>query len=218
MGQGDNARQVFQQELALIRTDSIREFVVAVFEQFGTQDWWSRPCSLTGKYHPQLAQGSGGLVRHVKYGVYWAQELSRAHIGNGRKFTPEDQWLVDVITGSLILHDLMKDGDPELSREPERVGHRGKSLITGCHGVDLANAIWNRMLRGKGTPEQILILYGIAGHMGVWTIPAEYQPIRIQNEMARFVAQLVANADYAASRKADDYLLAAATPTQQRVA
>jgi hypothetical protein len=218
MGQGAKAREVFRNELAMISDGTTRDFVAEVFERFGQDSWWSRACSLSGKYHPLLAQnigvdngfagGVGGLVRHVKFGVWNLQELFRAHLGDPKcNFTPQELKLMDVMTAAMILHDLMKDGDPELAREPERLGNKGKSLITGCHGVDLANAIWNRMLGRQGSAEQILICYGIAGHMGKWTLPAEYQPSRFENPVARFVGSMVHEADYVASRQSDVYML-----------
>jgi hypothetical protein len=203
--QADKAAVVFREELGWIRNPVIRQFVLDVFDAFGHDWFWDRPCSLTGKYHPQISQGKGGLIRHVKYACYWGWRLCRALLGNGKKDDPGEH--SDIIIAALILHDLMKDGDPQLASKQERMGHGGKSLITGCHGVDLANAVWNRMLGQKGTPDQILILYGIAGHMGVWTLPEQYRPYNVKGDLAQKVAQIVHLADYCAAQQADEWLL-----------
>lgn len=203
MTQGQRAQEVFKRELALIDDEAIRSFVVSVFDKFGVDDWWDRPCSLSGKYHPSISQGKGGLVRHVKYAVWWGDELCRSFFNSTGK--DGDRGMIrDVIIAALILHDLMKDGDPELASLPERRGRSAHRLITGCHGVDLANAINERLLNGKPSPEQVLICYGIAAHMGPWTIPDAYRPENAPEGLARTVAWAVHTADYAASRKADE--------------
>ena len=199
----ERAQQYFAEELAYIQSPDIRAFVLSVFEKFGHEFFWLRPASLTGKYHPQVSLGQAGLVRHVKLGCYWGREFNRALLmgakdkGNGK--------YGDVIQAALILHDLMKEGDPKKAGDPERMGNGGRTLITGCHGVDLANAIWTELLGGKGTDWQILICYGIACHMGIWTLPNDYIPQSIPGDLARSIATVVHLADYAASRKVDDF-------------
>ena len=207
MAHSDTARQVFARELGWIADPAIHQFVLDVFDKFGHDFFWARPASLTGKYHPKASQGPGGLIRHVRLACYWGNELNRALLMDVKEKPPTGKVggkYGDVIVAALILHDLMKEGDPTLAANADRLGFPGSKLIGGCHGVDLANAIWNRMLNRQGTQEQILILYGIAAHMGIWTLPPEYVPSNIPGDLARAICQVVHLADYAASRKVDD--------------
>ena len=64
------------------------------------------PAASTGKYHPDFAQGEGGLVRHTKVAVRIAQELL-ANNTVGAKFSDKDK---DLIIMALILHDGVKSG------------------------------------------------------------------------------------------------------------
>lgn len=64
------------------------------------------PASSTGKYHPEFAQGEGGLVRHTKVAVRFAYELLNNNTV-GSKFTDKDK---DLILMALTLHDGLKSG------------------------------------------------------------------------------------------------------------
>jgi hypothetical protein len=207
MAHSDTARQVFARELGWISDPAIQQFVLDVFDKFGHDYFWTRPASLSGKYHPRVSQGPGGLIRHVRLACFHGYGWNRALLMDVKEKSPPNKVggkYGDVVIAALILHDLMKEGDPTLAGNPERMGYAGTSLIGGCHGVDLANAIWNRMLNQQGTPEQILILYGIGGHMGIWTKPPEWVPSNIPGALASAISQVVHAADYAASRKVDE--------------
>lgn len=60
---------VFSRELAIIDNEYIRSFVIKILDYLPTQ-FWTKPASSTGKYHPQSSLGQGGLVRHTKQ-VFW---------------------------------------------------------------------------------------------------------------------------------------------------
>ncbi|MBQ8681739.1 MAG: HD domain-containing protein [Bacilli bacterium] len=64
------------------------------------------PAASTGKYHPDFAQGEGGLVRHTKVAVRIAKELLDNNTV-GMKFSDKDK---DLIIMALVLHDGVKSG------------------------------------------------------------------------------------------------------------
>ena len=66
------------------------------------------PASSTGKYHPNFAQGKGGLVRHTKAAVRIAVEFFSDE--SICKFSMHDQ---DLVIMALILHDGLKLGNPQ---------------------------------------------------------------------------------------------------------
>jgi hypothetical protein len=207
------AEKVFEHELGLISNQGIRQFVLDVFELFGHDGFFVRAASRSGRYHPFVNLnkiGVGGLVRHTKLVAYYASRFSRAFHGTGRGSDhPQGEDLGpfhDECVAAAILHDLMKDGDPDRKDEPARQGKDAWRLITGCHGIDLCEAIFKRMLRGQATESQTLILYGIACHMGVWTSDQRYNPFKLPFGDQRRVAELVHMADYAAAQKSDDVI------------
>ena len=194
---GQKTQEVFSAELAKITDPDLRDFVVAVADRFCQESFWTRPTSTSSKYHPKVMNRPGGLVEHTKYGVWWAMELCRAlDDPTGGKAQPPHQ---DVVIAAVILHDMMKDGNPA----------KGRQNSTAWHGVDLADALLQDMFGGdyaKMSPKQWFVLIGIQSHMGVWTGELKHRPQQITDAECQFVAQLVHLADYSASRKVDTYL------------
>jgi len=191
--------EVFVRELALIQDPNIRDFVIKVANHYHSDDFYIRPASKSKRYHPHVMNEPHGLVYHTKYAVWWACELLRAWDDpKGRSNDGLGLAHSDVVIAATILHDFGKNG----------LANQSCSNLTACHGVDLANAIVNDLFDGGRTPIErpyLLILQGIASHMGVWTLPRDYKPTAVADPECQFVAHLVATADYCASRQADVY-------------
>lgn len=190
----------FQEEIASLKDQRYKDFIIRVVDGVCPAYFWEREAS-KGGHHPQFTNGVGGLVRHVKYACQWMEWLLRAlDTENGKDGDPSP--LHDICITALLLHDCMKDGDPAKD-------HLGRSYkaISGCHGVDMAEAIFTRVLQGRiEWREQKFILFAIAAHMGVWTGPEplrKYRPFNLKGSKARKIATLVHIADYCASRKVD---------------
>ena len=188
--QKSKAEQIFPNELLKIENKEIREFVIWAFNKFAPDYFWTCPCSTSGKYHPKVSLGVGGLVRHTKLAVWWGEELLRT-----KEMWPElvdhnTDHLHDEVIAALLLHDLVKNG--------EGLNARGFPLdrgVTGTHGVGLAGKTTDAI--EDTDPSTYHIIYGIACHMGVWTTDLNYIP---DDSFTR----LVHLADYCASRKVDD--------------
>lgn len=224
--QGDRCIEAFGDLLKKVGNPDLRQYVVDVFDKLCPEYFWLRAASSSHKYHPKVMnQEPGGLVLHTRYVFWWADQFGRSMDSDGRTKGPDGDLLAahrDVILCSTILHDMMKDGDITLDAErgikrgadgnPDMKDPTTKSryydIISGGHGVDCANAICRDFFgweTSKMTRDQVLINYGIASHMGVWTTPASYRPENLQDPEARLVARIVHTSDYAASRKADEY-------------
>lgn len=182
------AETVFATELAMIHDSSIRAFVVRVFDSLAPDYFWTAPASTSGKYHPAISLGPGGLVRHTKLAVWWASELVRVEIPEPGRST-----FVDEVIAALLLHDLKKNGE-SLSAS----GRPTLDNATAIHGVYLGEQIKMRMFPPGTTPtiSEQRIIHAIKTHMGRWTAEGYGQP-------DTDVDTLVHLADYCASRRVD---------------
>jgi len=189
---------IFQKELNLIHDQKIKDFVVTCFDKLCPDYFWTCPCSTTGKYHPQVSLGVGGLVRHTKLAVWWGIELLRA-----LSTSPELKdipTLQDEIIATLLLHDMIKNGKGLNTK-----GYLLERGVTGTHGVTLAKKLSS--LECELNQETFTrIYYGIACHMGIWTTDPLFKTngdIVLLPIISAF-ANLIHLADYCASRKVDD--------------
>lgn len=167
-------------ELALIRDDTIRDFVKEYLDKFVPDYFYTVPASSTGKYHPSYALGVGGLVRHTKATVIIARELLEleqySHLNR------------DEIFSALIIHDTFKHGLKE--------GHTAFE-----HPVFSAKAII--LFAKEYHPEMLDVARSIAKlvitHMGQWTTSKKSNIIlpKPQTDAEKFVHLC----DYLASRK-----------------
>ena len=110
------------------------------------------PASSTGKYHPDFASTSHGLVKHTKVAVRIAKELlDNPGLNN---FTNDEK---DIIIMALILHDGCKSG--MVKEKYTRFDH---PLII----CDLINE--NRSKLSLNDGEVNLLTKIISSHMGIW--------------------------------------------------
>ena len=143
------------------------------------------PAASTGKYHPDFAQGEGGLVRHTKVAVRIAQELL-ANNTVGAKFSDKDK---DLIIMALILHDGVKSG----------MEH---SKYTKFDHPLLASKL---IMENKGKVSLDIddlrkICSMIESHMGEWTFDT-YQQKEVLPKPKTAEQRFVHMCDYLASRK-----------------
>ena len=187
------AETIFQKELSLIHDKTIRDFVTTCFDKLCPDYFWTCPCSTTGKYHPQVSLGVGGLVRHTKLAVWWGIELLKA-LGEepGLKSIPPNQ-LFDEVIATLLLHDMIKNG-----KGLNAQGYPFEKGVTGTHGVTLAKRILDLDIN---TGIYNRILAGVALHMGIWTTLPYAVTVGFGIEA---FANLIHLADYCASRKVDE--------------
>lgn len=167
----------FKQELELIKDENLRE-VVRIYMLVRTPDYfWTVGASASGKHHPQFSQGEGGLVRHTKAVVMFAEELLRM---NTYAYMREEY--KDYVIAACILHDTIKYGmDEELNKDEYRNHARNASdaFKQWCEDYDY-------------TPSEIL-LNAIISHMGQWSTDKNDRPFSP-------VDRCVHMADYMASR------------------
>lgn len=190
---------IFARELQLIHDSNIKNFVITCFDKLCPDYFWTCPCSTTGKYHPQVSLGVGGLVRHTKLAVWWGLELINAlRKSPGIKDIPPDK-LIDETIATLLLHDMIKNG-----KGLNAQGRPLESGVTGTHGVTLACKINSDILDQDADDSIKRIMAGIAGHMGIWTTDIFFRPDSKVDSTLKAFANLIHLADYCASRKVDE--------------
>jgi len=196
---GSRVTETFKEELDLISSKQLREFVERCFDKICPPSFWTAPASVTGKYHPSFANKKKGLVYHVKYSIWWALQLINA-------FPPLHPSAEDEIICALLLHDLFKQENPFTGEKLKKAVH--------THGVLAAMRIVE--VEKELSEEQERILAAIAGHMGKWTEPSSFMCWNIRDEKTRNVAVIVHLADYAASRRTEDFVESISSSTEEK--
>lgn len=168
--------KLFERELELIVDEELRMVVKAYLLERVPDYFWTDGASSSGKYHPQFAQGEGGLVRHTKAVVMFAEELLRmssyAYMRDAYK---------DYAIAACIVHDTMKYGLGEFDKTQYK-----------NHAKNASIAFAEFALECDYRPSEIL-LNAISAHMGQWSTDKEDRPFTN-------VDRLVHMADYMASR------------------
>ena len=172
--------KVFAEELALIQNSDIKEFTTKCIR--GTpQYFYHVAASSTGKYHPAYSLGEGGLIRHTKAVVMFAQQLLGLE-HNKAKFTADER---DVIIAACILHDSFKHGTAY------------SQYTVADHSVVAADYIINTAT--ENSDFIMKIAEGVRSHMGEWNTDRSGKVImpKPTTEIQKFVHEC----DYLASRK-----------------
>ena len=168
----------FNREILLIQSEDLRDFT-RFFLDTKVGEWFKKSgASSSGKYHPQFAQGEGGLIRHTRAVVMVCEELLRMNTYAYMRDEYKDYARV-----ACILHDTYKYGGLEENKDCFKQ-----------HGLHAANAIqeaWREFFAEDNAPEVLLL--AVRSHMGQWTEPKEDRPFTP-------VDRLVHLADYIASR------------------
>lgn len=189
---------IFAHELSLIHDNDIKNFVIDCFDKLCPDYFWTCPCSTTGKYHPKVSLGVGGLIRHTKLAVWWGIELLRA-LGTSPELK-DIATLQDEVIATLLLHDMIKNG-----KGLNAQGYPLDRGVTGTHGVTLAEKIADHPdLYLDNDDTFYRIIEGIGSHMGIWTTVPACKPDDIPYPDRKAFAQLIHLADYCASRKVDE--------------
>ncbi len=173
-------------QINLIAAADIRDLVRATLDAAPTC-FWSMPAATTGKYHPAISLGEGGLIRHTKAVVRLC-----CHLCDMADIAPRTRDR-DTCIAAAILHDCCKKYDHEqytAFMHPQRAADLlwQQATILAAGGED---ALRDASARTIGAI--------IACHMGRWNtnprtgeqLPTPLTPMQ----------RLVHTADFLASRK-----------------
>lgn len=176
--------KIFERELTYIEDDAVRKFTETALDNL-PQYFFEVAASSTGKYHPTYALGDGGLVRHTKAAVRFANHLFTIE-QNKNAFSSTERSLV---ISAIILHDGWKHGN------------KGSAFTTHEHPVVCADWIKNAECLNGIINDGIrdAIASAVASHMGEWN-ESKRSTITLpkpETEIQKFVHMC----DYLASRK-----------------
>ena len=177
--------KIFEQELEHIK-EPVKSVVIDILSNL--PDYFFKvAASSTGKYHPKMSLGEGGLVRHTKGAIRIALDLLQLEM-----FGPLNNKARDLILGALLLHDGLKHGETE------------ERYTRADHPVLMSNFILKLAEREARDKETNLIYErlasGIATHMGQWN--TDYKTHKaIMDKPESHYEKFIHLCDYLASRK-----------------
>lgn len=174
---------LFNQEINYIKDSRVKESLVYMIEKLPDY-FFTIPAASTGKYHPEYAQGDGGLLRHSKAAMRIGYELlSNPAIGD--KYTDLEK---DLMLMGLLLHDGLKLGQPQ------------EKYTRFDHPILMANFIESEASNLKISKEEVKFVADvIKTHMGVWT--TDYNGNEVLEKPKTKYQNFVHMCDYLASRK-----------------
>ena len=167
----------FERELNLIVNEDLRMAVKSYMEEATPDYFWIDGASSSGKYHPKFSQGEGGLVRHTKAVVMFAEELLRM---SSYAYMREEY--KDYVIAACILHDTAKYGISEYNKAEYK-----------NHAANAADAFQSYCWVNIPYAPSEFLLNAIRSHMGQWSTEKEDRPFTN-------IDRCVHMADYMASR------------------
>lgn len=171
--------EFFEREILNIESIDLQDFVRWFFDVHVGEWFWKSGASSSGKYHPQFAQGEGGLVRHTRAVEWVCEELLRMSSYAYMKAEYKDYARV-----ACLLHDTRKYGSGDTEDKDCYKEH-------GRLAADAVAAAWLSFFDQGEAPE--LLLMAIRSHMGQWVEDRDDRPFTN-------IDRLVHLSDYIASR------------------
>ena len=165
----------FKRELDLIMDEDLRMAVKCFFDERVPKYFWEIGASSSGKFHPQFSQGEGGLVRHVKAVVMFAEELLRM---SSYAYLPDAY--KDYIICACLIHDCTKYG---MSNEMDKGAYKEHAP----NGAKMFDAF---MVEAYGVHAPEKLLDAVRTHMGQWSEKEDkpFTPIDRCVHMADYMA------------------------------
>ena len=173
-----NRIKIFEREIELIKDEKLKEAVCSYMTDCVADWFYEVGASASGKFHPKFSQGVGGLVRHTKAVVMFAEELLKMS-----SYAYMKDIYKDYVVAACIVHDTAKYG---LTGEMDKTVYKD-------HAENAAKLFENWCLTECDYSPSELMLNAIKAHMGQWSTNREDKPFTS-------IDRCVHMADYMASR------------------
>lgn len=141
----------FQREIDFIESEDLRDFAKYALG-LAPDYFWTAPASSSGKYHPKMDLGEGGLVRHTKAVMWFYEENLRLSSYAYQRDEYKDWGRI-----ACLFHDIDKEDYKE-------------------HAAAGADFVHDRWFEFFGTPTPELLLMAMRAHMGQWSTHKEDRP------------------------------------------
>lgn len=146
--------ETFSREINLIKSNDLKNFTIKYLDEYVPSYFGEIGASSSGKFHPKFAQGEGGLIRHTKAVVMFAEELLK--MSSYAYLTDEYK---DFIIVACICHDTCKYGMKKFDKGAyAEHGENASALMAEC---------WADMYGYEYAFPQLLGL-AVTSHMGQW--------------------------------------------------
>lgn len=179
-----NIEEIIKNELELIKSDRIKTACIKIVGLL-PEYWFTVAAASTGKYHPEYAQGEGGLLRHSKAAMRIGSELLNDPV-IGDKYTADEK---DLMLVALLVHDGLKLGNPK-----EKYTRFDHPILMAKYLEEKKDEI------PELTSEEITFMADvIKTHMGPWT--TDYDGNEVLERPTTKYQNFVHMCDYLASRK-----------------
>ena len=179
--------EVFNEELLFIKDEIIRNDIRIILNLLPDY-FYEVPASSGGKYHPKLAEGEGGLVRHTRAATRIANDMLTNPIIM-KQYTSEER---DIVISALIIHDGLKSG--LVKEKYTRFDH---PILMGNYLIENKD----KLKMNKDVLDKIVSC--IKSHMGPWNTN-DYSNIVLPVPVTK-IEKLVHLCDYLSSRKTMDF-------------
>lgn len=173
-----NRIKIFEREIGLIKDEKLKEAVRSYMTDCVADWFYEVGASASGKFHPKFSQGIGGLVRHTKAVVMFAEELLKMS-----SYAYMKDIYKDYVIAACIIHDTAKYGF---------TGEMDKTVYKD-HAENAAKLFESWCLTECDYVPSELMLNAVKAHMGQWSTNREDKPFTS-------IDRCVHMADYMASR------------------
>ena len=176
--------KIFEKEISLIKDKHVAGFVKYALT-LAPEQFWTAPCSSTGKHHPPENNSKGDLIRHIIKAVSTAYELCNFY---GLYNTDKD-----IVIASTILHDIKKNGEPWVEYTNVEHGLIAYNWLMGLNGFKTGyENFWRETIANA-----------VRYHMRRWAKP-DSELERAKNPT--IIENIVQLSDFFASRKGASFL------------
>lgn len=181
----NNKSDLFKKQLAYIKNDKVRNFVVYALDNAHSYFFYVSASS-TSKYHPLCSIGLSGLVRHVKGGLMILKDLFELEMFE------MDDYTQDLCLAAFALHDIQKQGDGSTSYSVFDHPLLAAEYIRKCN---------EELGEEDGLPQENIDLMCemVSRHMGKWNT-SKRSKVELPKPESKF-DYIVHLADYISSRK-----------------
>lgn len=155
---------LFEKELNEIQDNGFRTFLESMLK-FIPDEFFVKPASSSGKYHPDLHNIMGGLVWHTKHAFWIAHSLMKKGAMYGHLYS----YNKDIVLGAILFHDSLRYGYDSLFEE-KYTPHAHPILVKKFFNNIIKNnsEIFEEINENIYNMVQVMLIT-IESHMGSWS-------------------------------------------------